>query len=189
MTLEERIDLKVSQLYMANIQDILTDYDLLEEKLEALQLMFPQLTMSDLQTELRSSKLLPFFICKNPNKQQAYKQVANEILKVERLPNIGQRSCRFNEMGAIVHEKTSTTSIAANYYFDNRYWVQKYTMGSGGHQNNVFVEVVDFLTKGSKKHKVGCFVDGQYWSLNKGKLRQQFIRNKNVEIRSLSDYV
>ena len=65
---------------------------------------------------------------------------------------------------------------------------QKYTRSTGGAQDNQYADVVDFLSKGSKKYKVAAIVDGSYWDNSKRQeLKNFFNNNNNVQILSMND--
>ena len=187
--LKDIIQQNICQAYSENIKNLADDKDLLSEKLSLFNEVCPNLSLSELQKEITESKILSYFLCKTPNKQQIYKQTANSILKSKRLPVSGVNLIRFNSQGDIIHRKELKSTIAAHYFLNNIYWVQKYTDSSGGHQNQTLQEVYYFLENGSKKHKVGCFIDGEFWNNKRQLLQSYFKNNKNVYIRSLEDYV
>ena len=65
---------------------------------------------------------------------------------------------------------------------------QKYTEGEGGAQDNQRNDVIDFLKRGSIKHKVMAVVDGDYWdSKYKAILIEEFKDNPNVKITSVTE--
>ena len=67
------------------------------------------------------------------------------------------------------------------------YATQKYTDGNGGAQDNQRNDVIDFLKRGSIKHKVAAIVDGTYWDKYRPQLVQEFANNPNVIITSVSE--
>ena len=68
------------------------------------------------------------------------------------------------------------------------YITQKYTRGNGGAQDNQYRDVIQFLTYGSKQHKVAAYVDGSYYTDEKrSELKRIFADNPNVQICPLGD--
>ena len=67
------------------------------------------------------------------------------------------------------------------------YATQKYTDGEGGAQDNQRNDVIDFLKRGSIKHKVAAVVDGVYWDKYRDVIRAEFANNPNVLITSVTE--
>ena len=67
------------------------------------------------------------------------------------------------------------------------YATQKYTSEAGGAQDNQKNDVIDFLKRGSIKHKVAAIVDGAYWDRQREILKEEFKNNPNVLITSVTE--
>lgn len=126
--------------------------------------------------------------CKDPSKQNISEKAAIELLKVEKLPQSGAKSIRFNDKGDIVHTATGNTK-SADFMLGEYYATQKYTSEAGGAQDNQRNDVIDFLKRGSIKNKVAAVVDGKYWDEWKEALKREFFNNPNVLITSVSELV
>ena len=124
---------------------------------------------------------------KDPSKQNFTEKLVAELLKVKTLPQSGKNCVRFNKEGDICFTKTSETSKSADFVINNTFITQKYTRSAGGAQDNQYADVVDFLVKGSKKHKVAAIVDGSYWDKKRKELKDFFHSNPNVKILSMDD--
>ena len=77
--------------------------------------------------------------------------------------------------------------IKADFLIGNTYITQKYTRSAGGAQDNQYADVVDFLSKGSKKHNVAAIVDGPYWDNSKRQELKIFFSDNNVQVLSMDD--
>lgn len=106
----------------------------------------------------------------------------------KKLPANGKNCIRFTSTGEIVHTATVGVSKSADFLIDGIYYTQKYTMESGGAQNNQYHDVIEFLEKGSISHKVGAILDGFYWENGyRDTLINHFCDNNNVVILSMDD--
>ena len=122
---------------------------------------------------------------KDPIKQNYTGALAEQILQVKHLPN---NAISFSENGDICGTCAATNSKPVDFIKDNIYITQKYTRGKGGAQDNQYRDVIQFLTYGSKKHKVAAYVDGSYYTEQKrNELKSIFVSNPNVQICSLGD--
>ena len=52
---------------------------------------------------------------------------------------------------------------------------------------NTSNDVIDFLKRGSIKHKVAAIVDGDYWDKYRDIIKAEFINNPNVLITSITE--
>ena len=128
------------------------------------------------------------FFIKDPSKQNFTEHLVEELLETKVLPQSGKRSIRFDENGDICSTKKANSTKSADFLIDDVYITQKYTRGNGGAQDNQFKDVVDFLEKGSKTHKVAALVDGSFWDNgHREELRKFFNENNNVKILSMDD--
>lgn len=138
--------------------------------------------------KIKNDDLVASFFAKNPSKQNFTEKLVSELLGVKTLPQQGKNCIRFREDGEICSTKTSGTTKSADFFIGSTYITQKYTRSSGGAQDNQYADVVDFLTKGSKKQKVAAIVDGSYWDNGKRlELKKYFSNNPNVKILSMDD--
>lgn len=74
-----------------------------------------------------------------------------------------------------------------DFIYKEYYATQKYTTGAGGAQDNQRNDVIDFLKRGSVKHKVAAIVDGDYWDKYRDIIKAEFINNPNVLITSITE--
>ena len=81
----------------------------------------------------------------------------------------------------------SKITKSADFILKGYYATQKYTDGEGGAQDNQRNDVIDFLKRGSIKHKVAAIVDGPYWDKYRPILREEFASNPNVWITSVTE--
>ena len=123
---------------------------------------------------------------KDPKKQNLPEKEAEIILGVPKLSASGKNCIRFNDEGEIVFSAIGATK-SADFYYRGYYVTQKYTTSSGGAQDNQRNDVIDFLTRGSKKHLVMAIVDGEYWDTHRADLVSLFLDNPNVVITSLTE--
>lgn len=145
-------------------------------------------TKEQIKTAINNDNLIASFFCKDPNKQNISEMACAQVLKLAKLPANGKNSVRFDSSGNIVHTALGN-SKSADFYYNGYYMTQKYTMCSGGAQDNQRNDVIDFLTKGAKKYKVGAILDGDYWAFERPKLKQIFKDNPNILITSVEELV
>ena len=140
----------------------------------------------ELATLILTNDTVASFFCKNPNKQNISELLAIKLLKVEKLSPSGKNSIRFDDTGEITTIAIGNTKTA-DFIYHGWYVTQKWTMDFGGAQDNQRNDVIDFLTRGSKKHKVAAIVDGSYWDKYRPILKQYFKDNPNVWITSITE--
>ena len=122
---------------------------------------------------------------KDPIKQNYTEKIAEQLLGVKHLPNNG---ISFSKEGELCNGCFSDNSKSVDFIRDNTYITQKYTRGNGGAQDNQYRDVIQFLTYGSKQHKVAAYIDGSYYTDEKrSELKKLFADNPNVQICSLGD--
>ena len=124
--------------------------------------------------------------CKDPSKQNISENLAAEVLGLEKLNSQGSKCIRFNNDGDIVTVSAGNTK-SADFMLGEYYATQKYTTNEGGAQDNQRNDVIDFLTRGSIKHKVAAIVDGPYWDIHRADLITLFADNPNVLITSVTE--
>lgn len=141
--------------------------------------------------EVRQSILTNFVsashFMKPPGKQNISEKLCAQILNLKKLPPSGNNCIRFNDAGDIVHTASGGNTKSADFYYKEHYMTQKYTNESGGSQDNQRNDVIDFLKRGSIKHKVGAIVDGYYWEKYRPILKDMFKNNPNVLITSVTE--
>ena len=141
----------------------------------------------EVKAQILSNDLVASFFIKEPAKQNFTEKLVSSLLKTTVLPQSGKSCIRFTETGDIVSKKDSNTSKSADFHINTTYITQKYTRGNGGAQDNQYNDVVDFLIKGSKHHKVAAIVDGSFWDEKRKELREFFHDNPNVKISSMDE--
>ena len=124
--------------------------------------------------------------CKDPSKQNISEKLAERILNSKKLPAAGKNAIRFTDTGDISAIATNNTK-SADFYFQGYYATQKYTNEKGGAQDNQRNDVIDFLKRGSLKHKVAAILDGAYWDEYRPVLKDIFKDNPNVWITSVTE--
>lgn len=144
-------------------------------------------TYEDIVSQIQSNDLVASMFCKDPSKQNISENLVASSLGISKLPAGGRNCIRFSATGELVHGNDVGSTKSADFLIDGVYYTQKYTMEAGGAQDNQYHDVVDFLTKGSIKHKVGAIVDGHYWTTKREHLKSHFADNKNVVIVSMDD--
>lgn len=142
-----------------------------------------------IKERIKSDDLVASFFAKDPSKQNFTEKLVAELLNTKTLPQSGKNCVRFNNNnGDICSTKSANTSKSADFLIGNVYITQKYTRSAGGAQDNQYADVVDFLSKGSKKHNVAAIVDGPYWDNSKRQeLKIFFSDNNNVQVLSMDD--
>lgn len=144
------------------------------------------ITQEEVEKAIQESIIVASKFCKDPSKQNISENLAIEVLGVEKLAAAGKNCIRFNNNGDIVTSSTGNTK-SADFIYQGYYATQKYTNDFGGAQDNQRNDVIDFLTRGSIKHKVIAIVDGDYWDKYRPELIQLFANNKNVIITSITE--
>lgn len=141
----------------------------------------------EVKQEAKTNDLVASFFIKDPARQNFTEKLVSKLLNTAILPQQGKNCIRFTENGEITNKKTTNVSKSADFYINDTYFTQKYTRGEGGAQDNQYNDVVDFLIKGSIKHKVGAIIDGSYWDSHREELKNYFKDNSNVSIYSMDD--
>ena len=188
---EDMVIKKKRELRVKNLQDLRLSLDSPDVKLKISNYATEHgFLVEEIRQEIIDNDLVASFFAKDPVKQNFTELLVAELLKTKVLPQQGKNCIRFDEDGNICSTKGTTTTKAADFYINNTYITQKYTRSTGGAQDNQYNDVVDFLIKGSKKHKVAAIVDGSYWDdLKRKELRDYFELNPNVQILSMDDYL
>lgn len=177
------------QARLANIQEVREDINKpwVQEKIKNHIAAFNGLfTETEIQEAILNSNIVASKFCKDPGKQNISEKLAIEVLQVEKLPSRGKNCIRFNDDGDIVSTSAGNTK-SADFMYNDYYATQKYTDGAGGAQDNQRNDVIDFLKRGSIKHKVAAIVDGSYWDTYRDILCKEFADNSNVLITSVTE--
>lgn len=144
------------------------------------------MTVEQVQEAIKTDIITASKFCKDPSKQNISENLAAEVLGLSKLPASGRNCIRFNNVGDIVSTSTGNTK-SADFMLDDYYATQKYTNGEGGAQDNQRNDVIDFLNRGSIKHKVAAILDGAYWDKYRPILIEKFKDNPNVLITSVTE--
>lgn len=172
-----------------NIEEVRKEInsDWVKEKINNHILAFDGLfTFEEIKTKILEDNLVASKFCKDPGKQNISENLAAKVLGIKKLPSQGKNCIRFNDNGDIVSLSSGNTK-SADFYYNGYYATQKYTDGEGGAQDNQRNDVLDFLKRGSIKHKVMAIVDGAYWDKHRENLEKAFLNNPNVIITSVSE--
>lgn len=184
------VERKKREARLDNIKEVRQDIDKswVEEKIQNHILAFDGIfTMDEIKEGILTNDIIASKFCKDPGKQNISEKLAEEVLKTKKLPASGKNCIRFNDLGDIVHSSTGN-SKSADFKIGDYYATQKYTDGTGGAQDNQRNDVIDFLKRGSQKHKVMAIVDGAFWENGqKAMLKELFIDNPNVIITSVTE--
>ena len=173
-----------------NIEEVRKDIDKawVKEKIKNHIIAFDGLfTYDEVKQQILSNDLVASKFCKDPSKQNISEILAAKVLGWEKKPSQGSKCIRFNDDGDIVSTSAGNTK-SADFQELGYYITQKYTEGEGGAQDNQRNDVIDFLKRGSIKHKVMAVVDGDYWDFKyKAILIEEFKNNPNVKITSVTE--
>ena len=174
---------------LANIEKIRRDIDKpwVQEKINNHITAFNGImTAQEVRDAILTNNIVASKFCKDPGKQNISENLAIEILGVKKLSPQGKNCVRFNDNGDIVSASSGNTK-SADFMYGEYYATQKYTDGIGGAQDNQRNDVIDFLRRGSIKHKVAAIVDGNYWDKYREILKEEFANNPNVLITSVTE--
>lgn len=174
---------------LANIEEVRKDIDKdwVIEKINNHVIAFDGIiTVEEVKEGILSNVIIASKFCKDPGKQNISEKLAIEVLGVKKLPAQGKNCIRFNDKGDIVSSSSGATK-SADFIYKEYYTTQKYTTGAGGAQDNQRNDVIDFLKRGSIKHKVAAIVDGDYWDKYRDIIKAEFINNPNVLITSITE--
>lgn len=141
----------------------------------------------DIYSQILENDIVASMFCKDPSKQNISENLVASELNVPKLPASGRKCVRFDESGDMVSVNCIGATKSADFFIDGIYYTQKYTKEAGGAQDNQYADVVDFLIKGSIKHKVGAIVDGDFWTEKRNLLKTHFSDNPNVKIVSMDE--
>ena len=144
------------------------------------------MTAEEIENAILNDIIVASKFCKDPSKQNISEKLAAEVLRLKKLPSQGNSCIRFNDNGDIVSTVSGNTK-SADFMLNEYYATQKYTGQSGGGQDNQRDDVIDFLKRGSIKHKVAAIVDGAYWDYWREELKEIFANNPNVLITSVTE--
>ena len=172
-----------------NIEEVRRDIDKawVKEKIKNHIIAFNGIMTEDgVREAILTNIIVASKFCKDPSKQNISENLAIEVLGVKKLPSQGKNCIRFNDNGDIVSNSAGNTKTA-DFMYGEYYATQKYTDGAGGAQDNQRNDVIDFLKRGSIKHKVAAVVDGAYWDKYRDILRAEFEGNPNVLITSVTE--
>ena len=189
MIFNQMVEKREQEMIERNFEDLRANYrdSSYQEKIDNYCKKF------NFQKEVIEKKILEddyfaAFFVKDPSKQNFTEHLVEELLNTKVLPQAGKASIRFKEDGTITAKKEPNTTKSADFLINSTYITQKYTRGAGGAQDNQFNDVVDFLTKGSKKNSVAAIVDGSFWDEGKrAELKNYFENNPNVKITSMDN--
>ena len=174
---------------LANIDEVRKDIDKpwVQEKIKNhVEAFDGVMTEAEVRDAILTNIIVASKFCKDPGKQNISEKLAIEVLSVEKLPSQGKNCIRFNDNGDIVSTSAGNTK-SADFMYGEYYATQKYTDGEGGAQDNQRNDVIDFLKRGSIKHKVAAVVDGVYWDKYRDVIRAEFANNPNVLITSVTE--
>lgn len=174
---------------LANIDEVRKDIDKpwVQEKIKNhIEAFDGVMTEAEVRDAILTNIIVASKFCKDPGKQNISEKLAIEVLGVKKLPSQGKNCIRFNDNGDIVSTSSGSTK-SADFMYGEYYATQKYTDGEGGAQDNQRNDVIDFLKRGSIKHKVAAVVDGVYWDKYRDVIRAEFANNPNVLITSVTE--
>ena len=174
---------------LANIDEVRKDIDKpwVQEKIKNhIEAFDGVMTETEVRDAILTNIIVASKFCKDPGKQNISEKLAIEVLGVKKLPSQGKNCIRFNDNGDIVSTSSGNTK-SADFMYGEYYATQKYTDGEGGAQDNQRNDVIDFLKRGSIKHKVAAIVDGVYWDKYRDVIRAEFANNPNVLITSVTE--
>lgn len=143
-------------------------------------------TKEEVEENILNNDLVASLFCKDPSEQNISEKLCAKVLKLTKLPSYGKKSIRFNSEGNITSIALGNTK-SADFFIDGAYATQKYTVFSGGAHDNQRNDVIDFLKRGSIKHRVMAILDGDYWDENRKYLIDLFHNNPNITITSVTE--
>lgn len=145
-------------------------------------------TYQQIREEILNSDIIAALFAKDPAKQNISENLVQSYLNISK----ETEDIRFDQNGQIYKGCGAKTNLTKNadFCFNGVYITQKYIgENKGGAQDNQYNDVVQFLTYGSKQHKVGALVDGKYWEEGRREqLEDYFKNNRNVYIFSADEY-
>lgn len=146
-------------------------------------------TYEEIYNEILTNDIVAAMFAKDPGRQNISENLVQTYLNISK----EIEDVRFDETGKIYYGYGAQPGLTKNadFCFNGIYITQKYTgENNGGAQDNQYNDVIQFLTYGSKKQKVGALVDGWYWEEGgkRKQLEKYFQNNPNVYIFSADDY-
>lgn len=189
MNFTKLVEDKKKEARIANIEEVRREIDKpwVQEKIANHIAAFDGImTTEEIREAILTNVIVASKFCKDPGKQNISEKLAAEVLDLPKLPASGKNCIRFNDSGDIVSASTGNTK-SADFLWNGYYTTQKYTDGEGGAQDNQRNDVIDFLKRGSVKHKVAAIVDGPYWDKHRPALIKEFENNPNVIITSVTE--
>lgn len=144
-------------------------------------------TVDEVKDQILTNDIVAAKFAKDPSRQNIGETAVNNLLGEDK--KLGTNQVRFDANGEMVSGPSQAgCSKSADYFFDEVYYTQKFTTGSGGAQDLAYHDVIEFLEKGSILYKVGAILDGTYWESGKrDSLKRYFANNPNVVIVSMDD--
>ena len=191
MNFIEHVEQKKKEARKKNIKQVREEINLswVKEKIVNHVKAFDGLfTYEDIYNGILTNDIIASKFCKDPSKQNISEKLAAEVLGLKKLPASGKNCIRFSDTGDIVNTANPNHhSKSADFLFQGYYATQKYTNEEGGAQDNQRNDVIDFLKRGSLKHKVAAIVDGAYWEKYRPIIQEEFKDNPNVLITSITE--
>ena len=138
-------------------------------------------TYEEIYNEILTNDIVAAMFAKDPGRQNISENLVQAYLNISK----ETEDVRFDETGKIYYGYGAQPGLTKNadFCFNGIYITQKYTgENKGGAQDNQYNDVIQFLTYGSKKQKVGALVDGWYWEEGgkRKQLEKYFQNNPNV---------
>lgn len=189
MNFTEYVEQEKIKARLSNIEEVRKDIDKswVKEKIANHIAAFNGImTETEVREAILNNIVVASKFCKDPGRQNISEKLAAKVLNLDKLPANGKNAIRFNDNGDIVSTSAGNTK-SADFIYQDYYATQKYTDGTGGAQDNQRNDVIDFLKRGSIKHKVAAIVDGNYWDKWREELIEQFKDNPNVLITSVTE--
>lgn len=189
MNFTEYVEQEKIKARLSNIEEVRKDIDKswVKEKIANHITAFNGImTETEVREAILNNIVVASKFCKDPGRQNISEKLAAKVLNLDKLPANGKNAIRFNDNGDIVSTSAGNTK-SADFIYQDYYATQKYTDGTGGAQDNQRNDVIDFLKRGSIKHKVAAIVDGNYWDKWREELIEQFKDNPNVLITSVTE--
>lgn len=183
------VEKKKKEARIANIEEVRREVDhawVKEKIINHVSAFDGIMTEEEIREAILTNTIVASKFCKDPSKQNISEKLAAKVLGLSKLPSSGRNCIRFNDAGDIVSVSAGNTK-SADFIWNGHYATQKYTDGEGGAQDNQRNDVIDFLKRGSIKHKVAAIVDGAYWDKYRPQLIQEFANNPNVIITSVTE--
>ena len=189
MNFTEYVEQEKIKARLSNIEEVRKDIDkswVIEKIANHIAAFNGIMTETEVREAILNNIVVASKFCKDPGRQNISEKLAAKVLNLDKLPANGKNAIRFNDNGDIVSTSAGNTK-SADFIYQDYYATQKYTDGTGGAQDNQRNDVIDFLKRGSIKHKVAAIVDGNYWDKWREELIEQFKDNPNVLITSVTE--